>query len=215
MIAATRNNDVGLDGISNNLKIMSLPIASYGDEHDKDIALAIRYAVNNGAKVINMSFGKDFSLHKEWVFDAIKYAEKNNVLIVTSAGNSGTNLNEYNDSYPNDNINNNEEVADNFLMIGASTNKADKDLYATFSNYGNIDVDVFAPGYKMYSTFAQDYKYDVIRGGTSTSSAVTSGVAALLFSYYPDLTASQVKHIIMDSGVEYTCLLYTSPSPRD
>jgi cell wall-associated protease len=201
LIGANRGNAIGINGITNNVKIMPLAISSNGEEHDKDIALAIRYAVDNGAEIINMSFGKNFSLYKEWVFEAIKYAEKSNVLIVSSAGNSSYNLNEYNNYYPNDNIENQEEVANNFLLVGSISNKLDNSFLSYYSNYGNIDVDIFAPGETIYTTLPNNkYKYD---SGTSLASAITSGVAALLYAYYPNLTASQVKHILMDSGLEY------------
>ena len=121
IIAAERGNNLGINGFSNNIKIMPLAISSFGDEHDKDIALAIRYAVNNGAKVINMSFGKEFSLYKEWVLDAIKYAEQKNVIIVRSAGNLGHNLNEVDYSFPNDMKDDGSEISDNFLLVGAIT----------------------------------------------------------------------------------------------
>ena len=117
------------------IKLMPLAIASQGDTHDKDIALAIRYAVDNGANIINMSFGKFYSLHKEWVFEALKYAENRNVLIVSSAGNKSYNLNEINNYYPNDNINNGEEIADNFLLVGVSSAFPNENLFASYSNY--------------------------------------------------------------------------------
>jgi subtilisin family serine protease len=212
LIGANRGNAIGINGITNNVKIMPLAISSNGEEHDKDIALAIRYAVDNGAEIINMSFGKNFSLYKEWVFEAIKYAEKSNVLIVSSAGNSSYNLNEYNNYYPNDNIENQEEVANNFLLVGSISNKLDNSFLSYYSNYGNIDVDIFAPGETIYTTLPSNkYKYD---NGTSLASAITSGVAALIFSYYPNLTASQVKHILMDSGLEYTIEVNT-PTKED
>lgn len=201
LIAANRDNDIGINGVSNQVKIMPLAISSNGEEHDKDIALAIKYAVDNGAKVINMSFGKEFSLHKEWVFNAFKYAEMNNVIIVSSAGNSTYNLNELNNYFPIDNENNGEEVSDNFLLVGSISNKLDSSFLSYYSNYGNIDVDVFAPGQVIYTTLPNNkYRFDT---GTSLASAITSGVAALLYSYYPNLKASEVKHILMDSGLEY------------
>lgn len=188
--------------LENKIEIMPLPISCYGDEHDKDIALAIRYAVDNGAKVINMSFSKEYSLYKKWVFDAFKYAEKHNVLIVGIAGNFGYNLTLNNFIYPNDNIENDKEVSNNFLMIGASNSMLTSELKSESSSYGNIDVDLFAPGNNIQTLLPKN-KYTT-SGGTSSAAAITSGVAALIRSYYPKLTASQVKHILMDSGVEYT-----------
>jgi cell wall-associated protease len=150
-----------------------------------------------------MSFGKEFSLHKEWVFDAIKYAEKNNVLIISSAGNFGYNLNSNNDYYPNDNIDNGAEISANFVLVGATSYSINSALKTESSNYGKNDVDLFAPGDKIFTTLPNN-KYSNNLGGTSLASAITSGVAALIFSYYPNLTASQVKHILMDTGLEYT-----------
>ena len=194
------------------IKLMPLAVVTNGgDPHDKDIALAIRYAVDNGAKVINMSFGKDYSLYPEWVFDAIKYAEQHNVLIVSSAGNSRVNLDETT-TYPNDHNGDGIEVADNFLMVGGSTKEANENLYYKYSNYGKTTVDVFAPAEDIYTTIPNnEYTTDT---GTSLASALTSKVAALIFSHYPKLTANQVKHIIMDSGVEYTFPVKT-PTGKD
>jgi cell wall-associated protease len=201
-------------GISrkNEIKIMPLAISAYGDEHDKDIALAIRYAVDNDARVINMSFGKEYSLHKEWVFDAIKYANKNDVLIISSAGNNSYDLNLMNEYYPNDNIDNGPEIADNFVLVGSSSIHLNENLKKSSSNYGSIDVDLFAPGDKINTT-APNNDYTT-SSGSSPAAAVTSGVAALIRSYYPDLTASQVKHILMDSGIKYTIPVAT-PTEED
>lgn len=204
LIAAERQNKIGADGFSNNIKIMSLPISAFGHEHDKDIALAIRYAVNNGAKVINMSIGKEFSMYKEWVFEALKYAEEKNVLIVSGGGNSSYDLDTYNHYYPNDNEKNNEEVSKNFIKVGASTNEPNKKLVASFSNYGKNDIDIFAPGISGFSTSSNlSTKYEVVDGGSSMSAALVSGIAALLYSYYPNLNVKQIKDIILESGVQY------------
>jgi cell wall-associated protease len=198
--------------LNDELKMMSLATSAYGDEHDKDIALAIRYAVDNGAKVINMSFWKEFSLYEDWVLDAIKYAEKNDVLIISIAGNDGLNLN-YNLKYPNDKLTDGTEVSDNFILVGASNHNLNKEFMLGYSNYGTIDVDLFAPGNKIYTT-SRDNTYINNSGGTSSAAAITSGVAALIRSYYPDLTASEVKHILMDSGIEYT-LEVATPTEED
>ncbi len=197
-IIAYNNDRKEIKGIIDTAKIMSLGTSTAGDEYDKDIALAIRYAVDNGAKVINMSFGKAFSLHPEWVKDAIIYADSKNVLIVTSAGNSRLNLDTDYD-YPNDVIDNERvEYANNFLKVGATTHNLDSTLISRFSNYGKNEVDVFAPGSQINCITWDDYKID---SGTSLSSAVVSGIAALIFSYYPNLTAAEVKTILMESGL--------------
>ena len=200
-------------GLKNEIKIMPLAISAYGDEHDKDIALAIRYAVNNGAKVINMSFGKEFSLHKEWVFDAIKYAAQNDVIIISSAGNFSYDLDVNNNYYPNDNINNEKEISDNFMLVGATSYSLTEKFKRKSSNYGTIDVDIFAPGYKIFTTYPNN-EYTNNSGGTSSASAVVSGIAGLIRSYYPNLTASQVKQILMDSGLEYKIEVKT-PTKED
>ncbi|UOB19388.1 S8 family peptidase [Abyssalbus ytuae] len=198
IIAAERNNGIGMDGVANNVKIMVVRAVPNGDEYDKDVALAIRYAADNGAKVINTSFGKYFSPHSEWVRDAIKYAASKDVLIVNAAGNEAFDLDSKN-VYPNDAIDNSAEVADNFLTVGALNYKYGSDLIATFSNYGKRNVDVFAPGTKIWSTVPNS-KYEFLQG-TSMASPAVAGVAALIRSQYPKLTASQVKKIIMASGL--------------
>ena len=198
IIAQVRNNNIGSDGVANNVAIMALRAVPDGDEYDKDIALAIRYAVDNGAKVINGSFGKAYSPQKHWVFEAIKYAQKKDVLIVHAAGNSGKNL-DYFDNYPNDSEDKKTEFADNLITIGALNFKSGNRMAANFSNFGKINVDVFAPGVQIYATTPNNtYKY---LQGTSMASPNVAGVAALIRSYFPKLTATQVKHILMDSGV--------------
>jgi subtilisin family serine protease len=198
IIAAERNNGKGINGVANNVQIMSLRVVSNGDEYDKDVALAIRYAADNGAKVVNMSFGKYYSPHSDWVRDAIVYAAKKDVLLVSGAGNESLNLDEK-PNYPNDQINNGPEIADNYLTIGALEPKFGSEMVAEYSNYGKINVDVFAPGSEIYSTIP-DNNYEFF-DGTSMASPAVAGVAALIRSQYPSLTASQVKRIIMDSGL--------------
>ncbi|MDY0780614.1 S8 family peptidase [Tenacibaculum sp. IB213877] len=199
IIAATRANGKGMDGVASNVKIMAVRSVSDGDEYDKDVALGIRYAVDNGAKVINTSFGKAFSPNKEWVFDAIKYAASKDVLIVNAAGNDGKNI-DVEKTFPNDSPDLLNEISDNFLTVGAMSSNYDKDLPASFSNYGKKNVDVFAPGVKIHST-TPDGEYKKF-SGTSMASPSTAGVAALIRSYYPQLSASQVKHILMNSGTK-------------
>ncbi|MFD0863195.1 S8 family peptidase [Sungkyunkwania multivorans] len=200
IIAAQRNNNKGIDGVANNVEIMAIRAVPNGDEYDKDIALAIRYAVDNGAKIINTSFGKAFSPNAEWVRDAIKYAGEKDVLIVNAAGNDGIDLDDTeNDVFPNDAIDNGPEVSDTFISVGALANKYGAELVAGFSNYGKQNVDVFAPGSGIYSTTPKDnYEF---KGGTSMAAPAVAGVAALIRSLYPKLTASQVKQILIDSGL--------------
>jgi len=198
IIAAERNNKKGANGVANNVKIMSLRAVPNGDEYDKDIALAIRYAVDNGASIINGSFGKYYSPHSDWVRDAIAYASKKDVVFVNAAGNDGTDL-DTKDCFPNDAIGNGVEVSNTFITVGALEPKYGSGMLAGFSNYGKINVDVFAPGAKVYSTTPEN-EYDT-KGGTSMAAPAVAGVAALIRSYYPALSAAQVKQIILDSGL--------------
>ncbi|WGH74714.1 S8 family serine peptidase [Tenacibaculum tangerinum] len=212
----TRMTSIILNMVNNQadeIDVMPVVVEPHGDAHDKDIALGIRYAVDNGAKVINMSFGKEFSMYPEMVHKAIKYAEEKNVLIISSSGNNGKELNENFYKYPNDQkLDREEEISDNFLLVGASTYNLNKNLKAYFSNYSRLYVDLFAPGYEVYSLFPDGERK--IDSGTSISAALTSKVAALIYAYYPNLTASQVKHILMDSGLEYTFEVST-PTKED
>lgn len=198
IIAAQRNNGKGTNGVAQNVKIMVLRAVPDGDEYDKDIALAIRYAVDNGAQVINTSFGKYYSPNSEWVMDAIKYAAKKDVLIVNAAGNEGLNL-DGTMVYPNDQVKTGAEISDTFLTVGALNYKYGSDLVANFSNYGKSNVDVFAPGVRIYApTPLNTYEY---LQGTSMASPNVAGVAAMLRSYFPKLSAAKTKQIIMDSGL--------------
>ncbi|TQO38954.1 subtilase family protein [Arenibacter algicola] len=200
IIAAKRNNGLGANGVAENVEIMSIRAVPNGDEYDKDIALGIRYAVDNGAKIINGSFGKAYSPNAEWVYDAIKYAADNDVLFVHAAGNSGEDLDDPNNpNFPNDQINNGPEMADNVITVGALTSKYGSEMVASFSNYGLINVDVFAPGDDIYSTMPNN-EYD-FQGGTSMAAPAVAGVAALVRSFYPKLSASQVKAILLNSGL--------------
>jgi len=202
IIAANLDNNIGIKGVANNVKIMAIRAVPDGDEYDKDIALAIRYAVDNGAKIINTSFGKYFSPNPEWVQDAIKYAAQNDVLIVNAAGNDGTNLDQK-AVYPNDQMPSQpQEIASNFLTVGALNFTYGSGLVAGFSNYGKTNVDVFAPGTKIWSTTPNN-GYEYLQG-TSMAAPAVAGVAAIIRSFYPKLTAEQVKQVIMDSGLSST-----------
>lgn len=198
IIGAARKNDKGMDGIADNVKIMMIRAVPDGDEHDKDIALAIRYAVDNGAKVVNMSFGKDFSPEKNWVDDAVKYAESKGVLLIHAAGNDGKNIDTA-DNFPNANIKATKKKATNWITVGASGDPKAGGITANFSNYGKEEVDVFAPGVKIYSTIPGGTTYGNAQG-TSMASPVVAGTAAFLLSYFPYLTAEQVKYCIEKSA---------------
>lgn len=197
IIGAVRNNGIGMNGVANNVKIMAVRAVPDGDEYDKDVALGIRYAVDNGAKVINTSFGKGYSPKKEWVWDAIKYAASKDVLIVNAAGNDGENI-DVEKTFPIDSPDLITEISDNMITIGAMSANYNENLPASFSNYGKKNVDVFAPGVQIYSTTPEN-EYQKF-SGTSMAAPATVGVAALIRSYYPKLSASQVKHILMNSG---------------
>ena len=211
IIAAERNNGKGVDGIANNVKIMTIRTVPDGDERDKDVALAIRYAVDNGAKVINGSFGKYYSNHSNWVRDAIAYASEKDVLIVIAAGNEGYDLDNV-ATYPNDAVGDGPEVSDNYIEVGSIEPNYGSNMVSYFSNYGKINVDIFAPGGEIYSTYPEN-EYETI-SGTSMASPAVAGVAALIRSQYPNLTASQVKHIILDSGVPITIKVIVPESSK-
>jgi len=202
IIGAQRNNNIGIDGIADNVQVMMIRAVPDGDEYDKDIALAIKYAVDNGAKVINMSFGKGFSPEKKWVDEAVKYAEDNDVLLVHAAGNESNNI-DSTDNFPNPNFLYIKDAPKNFITVGAYGDPKVNDgkFIAYFSNYGKNSVDVFAPGVKIYSTVPHSYTY---HDGTSMASPVVTGVAALIRSYYPQLSAEQVKYAITNSVSHYS-----------
>ena len=215
IIAAERNNGIGMNGVADNAKIMVVRTVPDGDEYDKDVALAIRYCVNNGAKVLNTSFGKGFSPHPEWVWDAIRYASDNDVLIVNAAGNDGMDL-DINEVYPNDvRPGETQEIGNTFITIGASTPEYNEGLVAGFSNYGKENVDVFSPGVQIWATTPLD-TYEYLQG-TSMAAPAVAGVAAVIRSYFPKLSAAQVKQILMDSGLSGpgTVILSGDPNSAD
>lgn len=199
IIAANRDNQIGINGIAENVQIMALRTVPVGDELDKDVALSIRYAVDNGAQIINMSFGKDYSPNKGLVYDAIKYASDHGVLLVHAAGNDGINTDEE-VRYPNDKISENT-FAKTWIEVGAASKKLDKKFCGIFTNYGHNNVDIFAPGVDIFSLYPNDTYY--VGSGTSFAAPVVTGVAALVWSYFPDLTAIELKDILMKSGNVY------------
>ena len=190
--------DGGGTGIAQNVRIMGVRAVPDGDERDKDVANAIRYAVDNGAHIINMSFGKAYSPYKSLVDDAVRYADSKGVLMLHAAGNDGENTSE-SPSFPTPEYSGGGRAA-NWIEVGASSWKGRDSLVASFSNYGRTKVDLFAPGEDIYSTKAGGgYKKE---SGTSMASPVVAGVAALLMSYFPNLTAAETKRILLESSTK-------------
>ena len=211
IIAANRKNDIGVKGIADNVKIMSVRAVPNGDERDKDVANAIRYAVDNGANIINMSFGKGFSPDKDVVDKAVKYAESKGVLLIHAAGNDGDDLDKES-NFPNKTYTTGGQ-SKTWLEIGASSWGADENFVGSFSNYGKKTVDLFAPGVQIYSTTPND-TYENLQG-TSMAAPATTGVAAILMSYFPHLSAEDVKEILRQSTRKFDGLKVTKPGSKD
>tara|TARA_R100000005_G_C5001377_1_gene208573 strand:- start:1513 stop:3207 length:1695 start_codon:yes stop_codon:yes gene_type:complete len=211
IIAASRGNDLGIDGVASNVSIMAIRVVPDGDEHDKDVANGIRYAVDNGAQIINMSFGKAYSPNLQYVYEAIEYANSKGVLLVHAAGNSGEDIDEAN-NFPNDKFGKSGDWS-NWIEVGASSWGGDGQFVGSFSNYGDKTVDLFAPGVAIYSTAPNNDYQDA--QGTSMASPVTAGVAAMLLSYFPDLKADQLKDILMKSVRKLDGVKVTKPGTFD
>jgi subtilisin family serine protease len=212
IVGAMRGNRLGIEGIANNVEIMAIRAVPNGDEFDKDIAGAIRYAADNGARIINMSFGKSYSAHPDKVHEAIRYAEQKGVLMIHAAGNDSENLDKAM-NYPHPYYSFQKAPCSTWLTIGASSGTGSADFVGSFSNYGKKTVDVFAPGVQIYSLKpANTYEHE---SGTSMAAPVTTGIAALVLSYFPNLTAAQLKEIILNSSVKYPKLKVTLPGTED
>jgi len=211
IIAANRKNSTGMKGIADNVRIMALRAVPNGDERDKDIANAIIYAVDNGARIVNMSFGKNYSPQKEYVDKAVKYAESKGVLLVHGAGNEN-NDNDKVPSYPNRFYKDGKE-AQNWIEVGASSWGENNTLVADFSNYGKTTVDFFAPGVKIYSTTPANTYKDL--DGTSMACPATAGVAAMLMSYFPELTVKQIRDIMRQSSRKFDNLNVQKPGSTE
>lgn len=213
LMAAARNNGYGINGIADNVRLMAIKAVPNGDEYDKDIANAIHYAVDNGAKVVNMSFGKKISPHKAWVDEAFKYAAAHDVLLVQAAGNDNLNV-DVTPEYPNDTFADGSGTdADNVISVGASGPQLNSTLAASFSNYGKKDVDVFAPGVKVTS-IDKDAEFNTA-DGTSFASPITAGLAALLLEYYPNLSAKQLKEVILQSAKPLNGTMVIKPGNKE
>jgi cell wall-associated protease len=201
IIAATRGNNLGIEGIAIDVKIMAIRAIPNGDERDKDVANAIRYAVDNGATIINMSFGKYFTNHKSVVDEAIEYAKSKDVLLIHAAGNDSKNK-DIEDSYPT-RILDNKTTASNWIEVGAASYKAGKTILGSFSNYGATTVDLFAPGVDIYSTVPDNNQYKNA-SGTSMACPAVAGVAAIIRGYFPNLSAEQIREVLMKTVTPYT-----------
>ena len=213
IIGASRSNNIGINGVADYVAIMPIRAVPDGDEHDKDVANAIRYAVDNGAWVINMSFGKSFSPEKSWVDEAVKYAESKGVLLVHAAGNDAKNI-DYEDNFPSRSLDNDTtKPFSNWITVGAS-GASKKELAAPFSNYGKREVDVFAPGVQIYSTIPGGNTYGE-KDGTSMASPVVAGLASLILSYFPELTPQQVISIIKSTTLKIDQKITTKPGTED
>jgi subtilisin family serine protease len=197
IVAQARGNGKGGDGVTNNVQILTVRAVPNGDEYDKDIALGIRYAVDNGAKVINGSFGKYFSNERQWVVEAIKYAESKDVLVIFAAGNDAKDLDVEN-KFPSDSYDGQPEYASNVMLIGAINVDYGSKMVAGFSNYGQKNVDIYAPGVKIYATTPSN-NYEYLQG-TSMAAPNVAGIAATLRAYYPKFSAKEIKEIILESG---------------
>ncbi|BDD04501.1 S8 family serine peptidase [Aureibacter tunicatorum] len=209
IIGANRSNDLGMKGIADNVEFMVLRCVPDGDERDKDVARAIRYAVDNGAQVMNMSFGKDFASDQKAVEEAIKYAEDKGIILMIAAGNDSRDL-EKKDSYPKT-IYMDGTRPSNVLYVGASSINFDRELPAIFSNYAQNKVDFFSPGVDIYSTLP-DNKYRYM-SGTSMATPVAAGAAAVLLSYYPELSGADVVDILKKSVTTHKGKMVRKPNP--
>jgi cell wall-associated protease len=209
IIAAIRGNAKGGDGVAENVKIMSVRTVPNGDEQDKDVALAIRYAVNNGAQVINMSFGKDYSPNQEEVYAAMAYADSMGVLMIHAAGNDAKDV-DVAPNFPTSKYAFQEEPFSNLLTIGASTRELGEGRVASFSNFGRTTVDVFAPGLEIYNSVPQSAYMNL--QGTSMAAPMVAGAAAMLKSYFPSLSMWDIKTILLETATVYSDFNFTELS---
>lgn len=208
IIAANRLNEDVSKGIASEVKIMVVRVVPDGDERDKDVANAIRYAVDNGAKIINMSFGKGFKLSKTIVDQAVAYAESKGVVLVHAAGNSSEN-NDFTPNFPNrmNTISSDPKAEfNNWIEIGASGSTKSK-LNASFSNFGRKTVDIFAPGVQILSTTPNNSYAPA--SGTSMASPVVVGVLAAILNFVPSATAFDAKEALLKSARLYPSLEVT------
>ena len=207
IVSAVRGNGLGIDGVATQARIMVVRAVPNGDERDKDVANAIRYAADNGADIINMSFGKDYSPEKDVVDAAVRHADSLGVLMVHAAGNDGANI-DSTGNFPTRTYLEGSE-AQRWIEVGASSWQGGENLAASFSNYGAASVDIFAPGVSIYSTVPDDAYEN--NDGTSMAAPMVTGLAALLMAYYPDLTALQIRNVILETGTPHAERMVVRP----
>jgi subtilisin family serine protease len=212
IVGAIRGNGLGGDGVANDVLLMSIRAVPNGDEFDKDIALAVRYAVDNGAQVINMSFGKKYSPHQKEVYEAFKYADSKGVLCIHAAGNDHKDI-DVEPNYPTSLYSFQTEKLDHFLTIGASTKNAKEKLPSSFSNYGKRGVEVFAPGSEIYNAVPQS-EYMILQG-TSMACPMVSGVAAMLKSYFPEMTMKEISDVMLSTATSYKGVNQIHPETKE
>lgn len=198
LVASIPDSSWNVNKLYPPIQIMGVRVVPNGDEYDKDVALGIRYAVDNGAKVINMSFGKSYSPEQIWVDSAIRYAASKDVLIIHAAGNEYYDLN-IKPVYPNPYSYFLKDTANNVITVAASSDFfINETLLTDFSNFGPAIVDVLSPGEKIYSTIPGVNNYGFLQG-TSMAAPIVSHIAAMIRSYFPSLSAVEVKKIIKQS----------------
>lgn len=212
IVGAVRKNKLGGDGVANDVLLMSIRAVPDGDEYDKDIALAIRYAVDNGAQIINMSFGKKYSPHQKEVYEAFAYADSKGVLCIHAAGNDHKNI-DVEDNFPTSVYDFQSKKLDHFLTIGSCTRKVDGELPSSFSNYGQKGVDVFAPGSEIYNSVPQS-DYQVLQG-TSMACPMVSGAAAMLKSYFPEMSMKQIAEVLLSTSKSYKGVQQKHPETKE
>ncbi|MGE3609919.1 MAG: S8 family peptidase [Bacteriovoracaceae bacterium] len=193
-IAATQNNSIGIAGVAKNVKIMAIrTVPDDADELDSNIVESFKYAADNGAKIINCSFGKTTNEGGMVVRDTINEIAKKGVLVVASAGNDSMGPYSWHDNdtdpkYP-------ASFDSENLMVVASTTSFGE--LSDFSNVGKKTVDVASPGSDIYSTIPKN-KYGMA-SGTSMAAPNASGVAALVLGYYPGLNPVALKKVLISS----------------
>mgnify|MGYP000162688740 FL=1 len=194
IIVAKRENGLGGNGIMDQAEIMTLRVAANGEPYLKDIALAIRYAVDHQADIImlpvqNTLYPED---QKKWISEALEYAESKGVFCVTPAWEGAQDL-AVETYYPNRWMTGKKELT-NLMVVCSSDKNGNPSMN---SNYGAKEVDLYAPGMEIYST----YTGDTYQSGTGLglAAATTVGVAALIKAYYPHLTGTQIRNILLET----------------